>query len=209
MDVPIGNSLVPKTTPMHVSELVLLIIKETFRLLEDGHPFKYTDDFATTGVVFDTIYNKDSEVYGKKPLIIVSRGDMSTSPAILGDLAAQSSTLGNKYKTGLVGSGVTIKVIANSAGLADILSNEVFNILLTLRMMLPNLTSVLTINSLTMGAVATFDDGDHEYYCVGSVNYSMQYKWTHKKPTEILQAIGLHLQDSNSGDTRDVVLSDN
>lgn len=78
---PIGNPIIPYDTPLHVMELFLQILKLTFEELPEDYPYRYVrDDFDKSGVAFDVALNKDSEVYGKKPLVVVSRGMQGAGP---------------------------------------------------------------------------------------------------------------------------------
>ena len=206
MDVPIGNQLTPRTTPLHVYQLVLVLLQMTFEELEDTHPFRYRPDPDTTGIFFDTVYNKDSEVYGGKPVIVVSRGGVSTSPTVTGDRGLTNNLTGHQLKTGLVSSSVTVKIISSNPGMVDILSNEVFNTLTAIRTLLPSLTSISTVSSFSLSEIAKYEESDVMYYCVAGMSYNMQYKWTHKTKAELLNSISIYLRARGTEDYRHVLV---
>jgi hypothetical protein len=208
--LPSGNKYTPRTTPLHVYQLVLEIIRETFRGLSDDHIYKLTEDIETTGVLVDTTYNKDSEAFGRKPLIVVSRGGASTTPAFLGDTAVTDIRLGSAMKTSIVHSSVIVKVISDNLGQVDILANEIFNLLLTCRTVLPQHTSIQTITNISMSDITPFTQGVNQRLCTIMLSYSMQYRWTSIPPQLLLQGINQKLytglsESENPRDTRDIV----
>lgn len=205
MSNPVGNQFTPRTTPLHVYQLVLLLLKEMFRDLEDGHPLKYSDDPSQSRIAFDTIFNKDSDVYGTKPLVVVSRGDINSSPTVLGDMGVQHPSTMNSYRMGIVGSSTIIKIICGNSGQVDLLSNEIFNALMTIRVFIPSLTSVSTVTGVSLSPIAPYEEEDHLYYCVATMQYVMQYKWTDIIPQNLLNQINLYLTHPPSEQTREIV----
>ena len=198
MTLPVGNSLTPIGTPYHVSQLVLLLLKYTFANQSDpDFPFRYTDNYETTQIIFDTVFNKESEVVGKRPIIIVSRGDVSSQQVSLKDLSYNGPLLNSPTykKHSLVRSSVQIKILAKHSSEVDILSNEILNFLITCRTILPNLTSILHIDSINVTPVALFEDDGHLFYCIAMLSYVMQYKWIQIDATEILKEIALYFNE--------------
>lgn len=52
--------------------------------LPEDYPYRYVrDDFNKSGVAFDVALNKDSEVYGKKPLVVVCAACKGPGPPSL------------------------------------------------------------------------------------------------------------------------------
>ena len=195
--LPIGNKITPRTTPLHVYQLVMQLLRITLKTVSesDDYPFIYTDDIATTGVILDTSFNKEAPTYGKKPLIIVSRGNVSTQPAVLGDRASGSLGTTLSSRTTLVQSSVQVKVISKRSGEADILSNVVYNFLLTCRTVLPALTSIHNIQAISMSPIAQLEEDDHMFYTQASIDYTMQYQWTWDIVPTLLEEIGFHIND--------------
>lgn len=81
---PLGNPIIPYDTPLHVVELFLQLLKITFEELPEDYPYRYVrDDFNKSGVAFDVALNKDSEGYGKKPLVVVCAACKGPGPPSL------------------------------------------------------------------------------------------------------------------------------
>lgn len=178
---PKGHKLVPRSTPLHVFQLLMQLLKVTFENLGDStYPYR--------NVVFDTTYNKESLKTGTKPLIVVSCGDVSTQPIVLQDIAAANVKTFNSYKTTLVSSSVVIKVISPNKTEVEIISNEVFNFLSASRVILPKLTTILRISSISMTQVNKVYRDLPQYYVQCSMSYEMQYLWTHIIPQTLLES---------------------
>lgn len=206
MAYPVGNKYTPQTTPLHVSQLILLYLKETFRSFPEGHPFTFLDDFENTGVAFDTVYNKESKIYGSKPIVIVSAGDFVYGNVALGDRASTHEPSMNYRQTSIVNSSVIIKVIGDHYGSIGILGNEIFNMLITARTLLPSVTSIHQVQGIHASQIASFDEGDHMYYQQIMLSYTMQYQWVHLVPQNILQSIALNMDSSGAVDNRDSIV---
>lgn len=192
---PVGHKYTPKTTPLHVYQLVMQLLKITFTRLsgEEDFPFTYTDDPKTTGISLDTIFSKESPNYGVRPLVIVSRGNISSQPSSMGDMAESYLSQTREDKTSLVQSNVTIKTLSKRSGEVDILSNIIYGFLVSCRTVLPSLTSIHQIKSMDMSPVSTLEGDDHMYYTQASMEYVMQYQWTWDFTPVLLEGIGLHI----------------
>lgn len=187
---PVGNQAVTACTPLHVTDLVRLVIKDTLASQDPTKfPFVFTDNFSTTNVVIDSVFNKASEAYGKKPIIIISRGSQTGGPIVIGDTAAFSVSTNNKLRSTLVRSSVEIKVIAKFPKEVDILSQHIFNILLMSRTVLTGLLGITVIEGISMSQVAQLDQDDHMYFTSISMGYQMQYSWGIWEPLEKLHSL--------------------
>lgn len=207
MNLPIGNAYTPRSTPLHVSQLLRVYLEQTFSSFPDGHIFKFTRDLATTGIVFDTVFNKESKVYGTKPLILVSSDGYSYGNISQGDLASVHMQSMNARKTSLVNSATIIKVVGENYGTVDILANEVFNMLITARTILPRLTTIHQIIGISTAPINTFDEGDHKYYSQITLSYLLQYQWIHLIPENLLNSIVVNLeQKGNEENTRNIII---
>jgi hypothetical protein len=196
VDKPIGHKYSAYATPMHITQLSLVMLKATFAELgEEGFVFRFTQDFNTTGVVIDTTYNKESEIYGKKPAIIVNRGGVSSQQISTSDLAGQNINTSAALKTSLVTASLIIKILSKMQSEVDYLSNEVFNFLLMCRSVFPSLMGLHRVEHPTLSEISVTEQDDTMYYCVASLPYSMQYKWTHLVPQNILNSIGFYVND--------------
>lgn len=199
MNRPKGNTLIPPSTPLHVADLVFLLVRETLTNPGSANwPFKISDDFDDSRVALDTVYNKDSGVFGKKPIIIVSRGGQSTSPVANADLAALNTYTWNKKESTIISSSVEIKVVSREPKEVDILSQHMYNFCAMLRVVLPGILGVLVVNSVSMTPVMPIEHEDHMYNCDISMNYQMQYIWRHEIPQIILKSIKMVLNEEIS-----------
>lgn len=193
--LPRGNPLVPYGTPLHVAELVLALLRLTFAALPEDHPYRFTDDYATTGILFDTTYNKDSGAFGVKPLVIVSRGGQSTAPIMTGDMAALSKALERKIGSTLVSASVDIHVRGRAKAETEIVGQLVFGMLTACRTLLPELAGVHMVENLSLSPSIRDDRDDAQFVVRLSLNYSMQYAWQRTLPAELLRVIGLSVNE--------------
>lgn len=195
MPLPYGSPYTPRTTPLQVYQLVYHLIRQTFMELQDGHPFRMTTDAKTTGLVLDTSFNKESRAVGTRPLVIVTRGDVMASPQVLGDLGGKNEYNDNSLNTTLVDSSVMVRVLSPEAAHTDILGNEIFNLLVTCRKLLPQFTSVLRVNGISLSGVSPMGTADDQYFCIISLAYTMQYKWRILEPQNLLRRIDATLTE--------------
>jgi len=166
---PKGHKLVPRSTPLHVYQLLMLLLKETFSGL--GDPYNAVD--------FDITYNKESLKLGKKPLIVCGCGDIAHQNIALQDLATANIKTFNMGKTAMVASSFVVKVISPNKTEVEILSNEVLNYLIAARTFLPHFTTIHHIDSITCTQVNKVYRDLPQYYTQCSLSYVMQYLWTH------------------------------
>lgn len=195
--LPRGNPLVPYGTPLHVAELTLALLRATFAALPEEHPYRFTDNYATTGILFDTSYNKDSGAFGIKPLVVVSRGGQSTAPIMTGDMATLSKALERKAGTTLVSASLDIQVRGRAKAETEIVGQHVFGMLAACRTLLPELAGVHMAENLSLSPVVRDDQDDAQFVARLSLSYVMQYRWSAVFPVEPLRAVGLAV---NSGD---------
>lgn len=193
--LPIGNKYIGRTSPLHVAQLVLLLLKEIFSDLEEDHPFRYTDDFNTTRINFDTVFNKDSEVYGKKPLIIVSKGSITNNPQMVGDTASKDTQSLGSYRTSLIQSSTEIKVVARESMSVDILGQDIFTILMETRTAIPILTNIHSVTGIQAGIVSKLEEDDVNYYSTVSMSFLMQQLWTWQFDPLLLDSVSLKFNE--------------
>lgn len=194
---PVGNELIPKCTPLHVTDMVRLVIKETLASQDPTKfPFVFTDDYATSQVALDSVFNKESEAYGKKPIIIISRGGQMGSPIVIGDLGTMRVKTGNSRDTTIVRSSVEIKVLSKKPKEVDILSQHIFNTLIMSRTMLTGLLGITMIDSVSMSQVSQLEQDDHMYFTAISMPFQMQYSWTNIIPQTIISSLLLYVNEN-------------
>lgn len=191
---PLGNPLIPYDTPLHVTELLLQILKITFEDLPEDYPYRYVrDDFDKSGVAFDVALNKDSEVYGRKPLVVVSRGMQGAGPTVVGDLAHVNLPTHAKAGSNLVTSSVNIQVVSKTKAEVEIVAQHIFSLLLMCRTHMPKLLGIHMVNSLSLSEVTKMEDDDTVFHTQISLDYSIQYKWSQETKNEVLRSIAMRL----------------
>lgn len=194
---PLGNTLTPQGTPMHVAQAFIALQRQCFSELPEEHPFRFVpDDFERTGVLFDTSYNKDSEAVGKKPLIVVTRGAQSTSPIMYRDIGSMDPRTGHSFNSGIVASSVMARIIGRSRGEVDLLGQHVFGFCMMSRVALPKLLGVHMVDSIALTDPARFEQDDAMYATLLTVSYSMQFIWTRlNSETRSLTGVAIHFQE--------------
>lgn len=195
---PKGHKFTPRSTPLHVAQLVMQLLRYTMESWSEDadYPFTYTSDYQTTKVLLDTAYNKESQVHRTKPLVLVNRGAQQTQSVCLGDTAFSSSKENFKNKTALVNSAVNLTAIGAKSAEVDLLASELFNFLVSTRTVLPGLTSIHKINSVDLGPVSAFEEDTRLYSCQASLTYSMQYKWVWSTENTQLNGINTFINDT-------------
>lgn len=187
---PIGNPIIPYDTPLHVVELFLQILKITFEELPEDYPYRYVrDDFDQSGVAFDVALNKDSEVYGKKPLVVVSRGMQGAGPTVVGDLAHVNLPTHLKTGSNLVTSSINIQVVSKTKAEVEIIAQHIFSLMLMCRTHMPKLLGIHMVDSISLSEVTKMEDDDTIFHAQMNFSYSIQYKWTQETKNEVLRGI--------------------
>lgn len=192
---PSGHKTIPLSTPLHVTELVYQYLRYTFQNQDKSYPFLWTDNPDTTKIVFDVVYNKESKVYGNRPLILYSTGQISAGTIAIDDLATQSIPTQNSYKVNLVSSSLTLKVLSRRFIEVEILKNEVFSCLVAIRTLLPGITPIHMVTELVAGETQKFKQDEMMYVSEIRMNYVIQYTWKHEINQEILQQIFISINN--------------
>jgi hypothetical protein len=129
---------------------------------------------------------------------VVSRGAASTSPTVLGDVAATDMRMDKSLKTSMVYSSVVAKIIAEQYGQVDILSNEIYNLFLSCRTFIPQVTSVHSISNVGMSDITPYTQGVNLRMCTIMMSYGMQYRWQDIPPEILLNSIHQTMYTSSS-----------
>lgn len=178
LNFPLGSDLVPFGSPLHVSELFLQLLKLHFSDLPDGSPFKYIEnDFENTKINFDVALNKESDIYGAKPLIVISRGQQSMVPTEIGDLAAGNFPRNVQYGSHLFTAAQNFNILSKSRPEVEVIGQIIFAILMKLRTRLPYLLNLHTIQSLMLSEATRMEDDDAMFMAQGMFTYMGQYIW--------------------------------
>ena len=206
-DYPIGHHLTNIYTPLHVSHLVLMLLKETFSNIppeaEGLYPWKYKENYEDTEILIDTVYNKDSQTHGK-PLLVVNRGTIQSAPVVLGDRAlynysGQKNPLADplktfhKFQTTQLQSSINIKIISKHSGEVDILSNTILEFLVATRTILTEFTPIQISQGVQLSPINKFEQDDSMFFCQADMQYTMQYKWTTYMKQNLLRSISVYL----------------
>ena len=187
---PLGNALVPYGTPLHATELFLQLLKVTFSEMPDDYPFKYVEsDYEKTGIAFDVTLNKESGVYGKRPLVVVSRGQQSTQPIDIGDFAAGNSRAVLKHGSNLVSSSVNISIISRSKAEVEIIGQTIFGILMMRRTHIPKALNIHMVDSISLSDVNKSEEDDTIFISQCVMSYTQQYVWSQYTDDPVLKAV--------------------
>jgi len=195
-EFPKGHSLTPRSTPLHVTQLVAQYLRSVMAAQPDGYPFKWDSDNTKTGIVFDTVYNKESKVYGNRPIVVYNTGIMSCGVIMLDDMADHYIPTQNSMKSNYVTSTTNLKIISRQFAEVEILKNELFSCLVAIRTFLPAITNIHMITDMTASEVQKFKMDETMYMCELRIGYTMQYVWKHLLSQEILNGIILRINES-------------
>lgn len=195
MRYPLGSPLIPYGTPLHVTELFLQVLKTTFADFPEDYPYRYIPgDYTASGVAFDVALNKDSNIYGKKPLIVVSRGAQTTSPQVIGDIAHVNLPRNVKFGTGLVSSSVNVAVSSRVKAEAEIVAQLVFGTMMLCRTHMPQLLGIHMVDAIQLTDVNRMDEDDAMFVANAMFQYTTQYVWKQTTIDAVLRGIGINLE---------------
>lgn len=177
---------------MHVRDLLLTLLRTQFSEFPSTFPYHYySDNYLKSSITFDVSYNKDSDNYGSKPLVIVEREAQMTSPVVVGDLAAYIPQRSFGRGSTLVNSTITVKVLSRIHAEVEIIGQTIFNIMLSYRTTLPGVLGIHNIPSITLSGITRFDQDAMMFICQIDMPFSMQYKWTSQRLGELITAVNI------------------
>jgi len=189
-DYPIGNRLVPYGTPLHVTELFLRLLKIVFAEFPEDYPYRYIEnDYDNTGILFDVALNKESEIFGKKPLVIVTRGSQNTTPINIGDLAHAHIPTNFKAGSNTYVGQLNFHVLSKTKAEVEIISQHIFGLLMLCRTWMPKMLNIHMVQSIMLSEVTKMEDDDTVFFTQGSFSYVGQYIWTQQTDDPILKSI--------------------
>lgn len=175
---PVGNPLVPYGTPLHVTELFLQLLKHVFTEVPLDYPYKYVpDDYEKTGIAFDVSLNKESEIFGSTPIVVISRGSQNAAPNMLGDLAGAYIPKEVKYGSNLYASSINFQTVSKSRAETEIISQHIFSTLMFYRTTLPVILNIHMVQSIYLGELTKMEDDDTVFYVQGGFTYLGNYTW--------------------------------
>ena len=190
--LPRGSELIPYGSPLHVTELVLLMLKQTFADFPENYPFRFIpENYEATGILFDVPYNKDSEIFGKKPIVVVSRGAQTSAPVSISDRAEQDFRTRDKDGTTLIRSSVNVRVTSKAKAEVEVLSQILFLLLMSLRVHLTRFLGIHMASDMTLTEVRSMEDDDEIFTADIICNYITQPKWEDKSllQTQLLKTV--------------------
>lgn len=192
---PIGNPLVPYGTPLHITELFLRLLKMTFAEFPEDHPCHFNaEDFEKSGIAFDVALNKESGVYGKKPLVVVRRGTQQFSPTVIGDMAAAHIPSGNARGSNLYGASIEISVASRLKAEVEIIGQHIFSFMMLCRTHLPGLLGLHMVQSVMFSEVTKMEDDDAMFIGQGTMVYTGQYIWHQGRNDPMLRSVGVAIE---------------
>jgi len=189
---PLGNELIPYGTPLHVTELFLQLLKIAFAEFPEGYPYRYDEsDFEKSGIAFDVAFNKESGIYGKKPIVVISRGAQNTAPMDIGDYA--HGTIPNNFKAGsnIYYGSISFQVAGRIKAEVEIISQHIFSLLMLRRTHMPKLLGIHMVQSIMLSEVNKMEDDDTMFLAQGGFNYAGQYIWTQTEDNPLLRSVGI------------------
>jgi hypothetical protein len=195
-EFPKGHTLTPRATPLHVTQLVAQYLRTVMEAQPAEYPFKWDSDNTKTGIVFDTVYNKESKVYGNRPIVVYNTGIMSCGSIVLDDMADHFIPTQNSMKSNYVTSSTNLKILSRQFAEVEILKNELFSCLVAIRTFLPAITNIHMITDMTASEVQKFKMDETMYMCELRIGYTMQYVWKHLLSQEVLNGVILRINQS-------------
>lgn len=192
---PLGNPLVPYGTPLHITELFLRLLKMTFAEFPEGHPLRYNpDDYEKSGIAFDVSLNKESGIYGKKPLVVVRRGSQQCANIVLGDTASVHVPTSNGHGSNTYVSTIEIQILSRVKAEAEIIGQYVFNFMLFARTHFPALTGLHMVQNIMLSEVSRMEDDDAMFTSSATFAYTGQYIWARMRNDPVLRSVGVAIQ---------------
>ena len=189
---PIGNELVPYVSPLHVVELFLRLLKLYFSDMPEDFPYRFVDgDFEKSGIAFDVALNKESEIYGRKPLVVVSRGSQNSVPMDIGDYAhghfPSNFKAGSNVYTGMI----NLQILSKTKAEVEIIGQHIFSLLMLRRTHMPKLLGIHMVQSVLLSEVTKMEDDDTMFIAQGGFSFMGQYVWTQTTDDPLLAGVGV------------------
>jgi len=193
---PVGNSLVPYGTPLHVTELFLRLLKVVFAEFPKDYPYRYVEgSFEESGIAFDVSLNKESEIFGRKPLVVISRGAQNTTPISIGDYAGGNIPTNTGRGSNTYTAQLNFQVVSKTKAEVEIISQHIFGLLMVCRTWMPKLLNIHMVTSVMLSEVTKMEDDDTVFTAQGAFNYVGQYIWTQTTDDPVLRSIGLSIDN--------------
>ena len=192
---PIGNSIIPYGTPLHVTELFLRLLKVVFSELPEQYPYRFVDgDYEASSIDFDVALNKESEIYGVKPIVVVSRGAQSSTPMDIGDYAHGSLPTNFKMGSNLYVASLNYQIVSKTKAEVEIIGQIIFSLLMLRRTHMPKLLGIHNVQSIMLSEVGKMEDDDTMFTAQGGFSYAGQYIWTQTTEEPVLSGVDVKVE---------------
>lgn len=202
VDIPPIHSQTIQHSPYHLVQLLILILQDFFSEgLPKDYYWKWTPDFETTQILFDTVFNKESAAIAKKPIIVVSHGDLTNQRTVIGNTHSGSFNLQTgSVETMNLSLGNTIlicQVVSSLHSESSLIATLLFNYFIALQSILPPLLGIHQVHNVNMSTTSPIRESETMYVTTVSMPVSIQLAWLQSiQPTaELLHAIGLKIQN--------------
>ena len=151
-----------------------------------------------TGIHIADSWTENMEQPGKRPAIIVSRGDMRWNNTGIDQMQAQSFATGDRTYTDLVAGDITVNCISRVGLEAELLGNICFQIVQFFAQVIREKTKIFEINSVIMARETLVEsDSKQETFVVPiGLTLWMQDRWKLRNPGEIISKIEIALTSS-------------
>lgn len=203
--IPTLHKLYVPHSMYHMSQLLILILQDFF---SEGLPkdfnWQWTNDFKTTNILFDTVFNKEGSGIGKKPLVVVSHGDVSLQQVSVGNLHSGKVNMPNSTKeamySSLAQSSFTIQIVSSAYAESELIGSLIFNYLTALQLELPNLIGVHKLLSITCTGTNPIRENEQLYLTSIIIPVTLQMSWLSKyaPSAEKLQSLRLTIDSYES-----------
>lgn len=202
VNIPPIHAQTIQHSPYHITQLLILILQDFFSAgLPKDYYWKWTPDFNTTQVLFDTVYNKESAAVAKKPIIIVSHGDLITQQAVMGNVHSadfnKKTGSVNIMNLSLGNSTIFCQVVSPKYSESSLIATMIMYFLLAIQSVLPVLLGIHHVHSISMSTTSPIKESETMYVTTVTMPISMQLAWIQSiQPTAaLLETISMKIDD--------------
>lgn len=162
-------------TPLNMTALVMEVLKTHFKF--NSKRFKYTDNPKESRVIIQQAHNFKTDVVDKRPALYVKRGDISFQRVAFGDrlheIPQDSITKYHKEERGTV----TVQCLGNSGGEAELLADEVTDVLGLCETLIACDYNFLTFQLQSIGALSYLEEHLEIPYVPVTIFYIASKQW--------------------------------
>lgn len=205
VSIPPIHSQTIQHSPYHLTQLLILLLQDFF---SEGLPkeyyWKWTPDFDTTQILFDTSYNKESAAIGKKPIVVVSHGDLTNQRTVLGNVHSgdfnPKKGSANIMNLSLGNTMFICQVVSSLYSESSLIATLIFNYFVAMQALLPDLLGIHQVHNVHMSTTSPIRESETMYVTTVSMPVAIQLAWIQSIiPTaEMLSSISLKIQNFES-----------